>query len=218
MSGIPGSVSPKKTWGKVFEEFTRVDDNSNKKLIVGTGLGLPICRRIIVQQQGEIKVESELGKGSTFSVTIPYALVKQPKKKESAEGESIDATRLAGKRILIVDDNRINVLLSSTILTKWNVSFDTASDGVEAFEKIRQNHFDVILTDIYMPNMDGMELTRQIRALRDPVKSKIPIIAITANIIPEDLIRYKEEGMSDFLIKPFASQDLFSKLIAELKA
>jgi signal transduction histidine kinase/CheY-like chemotaxis protein len=206
----------KENLGKVFEEFTRVDDNSNKKLIVGTGLGLPICRRIILQQQGEINVESELGAGSTFSVKIPYAKVKQPKRKEITADEPIDILKLSGKKILIVDDNRINILLSSTILAKWQVGFDTACDGMEAFDKFRQNHFDLVLTDIYMPNMDGMELTRQIRALNDPLKSKVPIIAITANIIPEDLIKYKEEGMSDFLIKPYASQDLYAKLIAEL--
>lgn len=185
--------------GRVFGRFTQADASVSRKY-GGTGLGLAISRRIIEALGGEIEVESEPGKGSTFwfEVVMPAAsdfVVEEPEAGLEAEmGQSL--------RLLVVDDNPVNRELVCALLEPFDIDIETANDGVEAVEAAARAPYDLILMDVQMPNMDGLTATRRIRAAQAPGAARVPIIALTANILPEQIARCLEAGMDDHLGKP----------------
>lgn len=200
----------------IFDEFAQVNSTTTQSKHKGTGLGLAICKKIIEFQDGKIKVTSEVGKGSIFSFSIPYELCDE-KALERKDPTVVDASSLVGKRILIADDNKMNILLAKTVITKYKMITDTADDGQEAFELFEKNQYDLILTDIQMPRMNGVELAKAIRTFPDKVKQNTPILGVTANVLAEDRQLYLSAGMNDLVLKPFSENELIEKISVQVK-
>lgn len=196
----------------IFDEFAQVYYSSAKIKQKGTGLGLAICKKIVEFQGGRIGVTSELGKGSIFGFEIPYEVSTAENNKEIAKADVVNAEGLEGKRILLADDNKMNILLAQTVLKKYKMVSDVAYDGVQALALFEQNHYDLILTDIQMPEMGGVELTRLIRAYKIQEKSSIPILGVTANVLQEDRDKYIDSGINDLVLKPFSEKELVDKI------
>lgn len=201
----------------IFDEFAQVYYSSTKIKQKGTGLGLAICKRIVEFQGGQIGVSSELGKGSIFSFEIPYDICAISESLTNKNVSIINADNLAGKRILLADDNKMNILLAQTVVEKYKMITDIAYDGKEALELFKKNNYDIILTDIQMPEMGGIELTRIIRNFSDQSKSTIAILGVTANVLEEDRNKYIESGIDDLVLKPFSEKDLIDKIAQYLK-
>ncbi len=201
---------PKSKLKTIFESFSQADASVTRKY-GGTGLGLTIVRQLVQLQHGSIKVSSQENEGSTFTVIIPY---KIGAKDQQTNKEKITVSKihpLKNASILLVEDNDINRLYAGSILKMWGCPFDTAENGEVAIEKIKNFHFDLILMDIQMPVMDGFEATKVIRSWKNE-KSKIPIIALTANATQKAVDICISIGMNDCLTKPFTQDDLLKIL------
>ncbi len=201
---------------RLFNVFEQAD-NSSTRQYGGTGLGLVITRRLAELMGGEAGVESTPGHGSTFWFTT--RLQKKAQADEAAATAATDAEasirrRYPGCRILLVDDEAINLEVARTLLEASGLVVDTAEDGFEALARAREADYAVILMDMQMPKLDGLEATRRIRAL--PGCLNTPILAMTANAFVEDKARCLMAGMDDFLIKPFDPDRLFSTVLKSL--
>jgi PAS domain S-box-containing protein len=189
----------------IFESFAQ----AGKKISSGyggAGLGLTISKGLIELQGGSISVESNLGAGSVFTFSISFDVAQ---KEQVAAIQNDFINLLAGKRILVVEDNAINQRLIDFVLKKMEINADLASNGKEAIELCEKKSYDLIIMDLQMPVMDGYETTIY---LRQTMKLTIPIIAMTATVLKEDQERCAEVGMNDFMIKPFDFNDLYSRL------
>lgn len=200
----------------IFEEFAQVDYSLTKNSHKGTGLGLAICKKIVELQHGHISVSSKIGEGSNFTFEIPYEFCEN---RNTSKKELIitDIDLLAGKRALLVDDNKMNVMLAQTVLRRYHMFVDTASNGAEAYDLFESNKYDLLLTDVQMPVMSGLELTRKVRSSNDNEKAQTPILGITANVIEEDRLRYLAAGMNDLVLKPYSEKELINKMICFVK-
>ena len=203
----------------IFEEFSQVASAQKTANYGGTGLGLAICKKIIDLQGGSIKVTSKVGRGSVFSFKLPMDIAEKAvcAKEEETVTEYDPKHLVAGKHILVAEDNKLNVLLVSTILKKWKITFDVAYNGREALQLFEDNYYDIILTDIEMPEMGGIELTQIIRANGNSGKGELPILALTANVLKEDRDKYLSVGMSGVVLKPFSEQNLIDNVAAALQ-
>ncbi|RFZ92001.1 response regulator [Mucilaginibacter conchicola] len=204
----------------IFEEFSQVTSAQKTANYGGTGLGLAICKKIIELQGGSIKVTSKPGTGSIFSFKLPMDIAAKEEciKEESSPIIKLDPREVVeGKHVLIAEDNKFNVLLVSTILKKWGVTFDVAGNGREALQLFEDNRYHALLTDIEMPEMGGIELTQLIRANINPRKAAIPILALTANVLKEDRDRYLSVGMTGVVLKPFTEQNLIDNVAGALE-
>lgn len=212
---------PQEKFEEIFESFKQADTSVTRRF-GGTGLGLTICKQLSEMQGGTISVESEVGKGSTFRFVIPYekgteADLMVTENSQSGSNDE-DIKRLQGMRVLLVEDNDINRIYARNIISKRGCVVDIAENGLIALEKIRKKNYDVVLMDVQMPVMDGLEATKTIRTQFAPPKSEVPIIALTANAIKGDNERCLEAGMNDYLSKPFEPNDLYQVLFKLLKA
>ncbi|MEQ8304738.1 MAG: ATP-binding protein [Cyclobacteriaceae bacterium] len=207
--GIPSSKLK-----KIFESFSQADASVTRKY-GGTGLGLTIVKQLVELQDGSISVNSEEGKGTTFNVIIPYAVGSQEDIGESTSfthKKNTELTSIKDLNVLLVEDNDINRLYATSILKMWECNTEIAENGFVAVEKSKSGKFDVVLMDIQMPVMDGYEATKAIRQSEN-AKSKIPIIALTANANASDIQKCLASGMNDCIAKPFSPETLFSTLI-----
>lgn len=189
----------------IFEKFKQEDESVTRKF-GGTGLGMSITKDLISLMEGEITVESKKGEGTSVSFRIPF-LKGSKNDLPIKEVEKASTEVLLNKRVLITDDNEMNRLVATTILKNYGTINDEAQNGAEAIEKIKLNTYDIVLMDLQMPVMDGIEATKTIR---EKYNIKIPIIALTAFAAKGDRERFLEAGMNDYLSKPFNENDLLN--------
>jgi CheY-like chemotaxis protein len=196
----------KEKLGLIFESFTQAKSDITRKF-GGSGLGLAITKKLIELQGGEITVESTPRKGSKFTFILPYAKKKRTIQYHIPLPEE-QAGEIAGKKILIVEDNEINRLVARKFLEGWGLIVDEAENGKIAVELVRKNPYDLIIMDLQMPVMDGYQATRIIKTMNQGRYARIPIVALTASILVDVKSRVKEAGLDDYLIKPFNAPDL----------
>ena len=202
---------------KLFEPFSR-EASSRVNKIEGTGLGMAIARNIARIMNGDIVVESVLGKGTTFVVTLSFKLADgtdSDAKKKEAQSQIDHETMLVGRRVLLVEDNALNREIAEEVIAQTGVLVESAADGKEAlemFEKSPAQYYDMIFMDIQMPVMNGYDATRAIRALAHEDAASIPIIAMTANAFAEDIRMSREAGMNEHLTKPLDMEQLMQCL------
>lgn len=196
----------------IFDQFKNTDPSISKRF-GGTGLGLTISKRLIELLNGKLIVKSKLGSGSVFSFTIPF---KKSGNIEnlSFEYEKVNEDIFNRIKILLVDDDRVNRLLGKTILNNFHCKIDIAVNGKDAIRKLSKNKYDVVLLDIHMPEVSGLDVARFIR--KDLKNDFIKIIAVTAAIIKKDILLYQEAGIDDYLMKPFKEKNLFDKILKNI--
>lgn len=205
VSGIPQNKQ-----AQIFNTFTQADANTTRKY-GGTGLGLSICKRILENLNSKLQLESTIGKGSTFYFTINFEVSRNTAIGKSAKTTSFENS-IKGKRILIVEDNMMYVMVFRQFLEKWGVKTEVALNGLEGFKAVANSYFDAVLMDIHMPEMDGIEAAIQIRRMTDERKRNVPIIALTAENEMQLRQRVYEVGMNDYIFKPFNPEDLKERL------
>ena len=200
---------------KIFEAFTR-EQNTTKSKIAGTGLGMSIVKKYVELLGGTIEVESELGKGSTFTVTLKHRIADESYYvKKHAESSETGSEVLEGRNILLAEDNDLNAEIAEAILERAGLKTERVEDGIQCVNKITKmpaGTYDMILMDIQMPKMDGYKATQAIRNLPDRDKACIPIIAMTANAFVEDKRDAIAAGMNGHIAKPIQVDKLLSML------
>ncbi|HDR52396.1 MAG TPA: PAS domain-containing sensor histidine kinase [Mariniphaga anaerophila] len=199
----------------IFDEFAQ-SNLGNEKKRKGAGLGLTIVRKLVDLLGGRLHVDSEPGKGSEFTVVIPFEKPRegQAVPKEKTFGSGFD--RLNGKRILYADDDENNILLAESILKEWNVEFELATDGTEAMQLINNILFDAVLLDIHMPGLSGVEVVQMVKSNRNNVNYNTKMLAVTANVMKRDIRDYLNSGFDDYMLKPFKEEELYSKICSLL--
>jgi len=203
----------------IFEEFTR-EKNTTMSKIEGTGLGMPIVKRLVEMLGGTIDVQSQVGVGTTVTVTLTHRLAQPTQLSDHAEVKCTP-TQFKGKRLLLAEDNDLNAEIATAILEEEGFIIDHAEDGqicCDMLQKAPDNYYDAILMDIQMPNMNGYEATKTIRSMNNPAKAHIPIIAMTANAFEEDKREAIRVGMNEHLAKPINVTELMKILSKILSA
>lgn len=199
----------------IFENFTR-QRTSSESGVIGTGLGMPIVKKLVDLMHGTISIESEEGKGTTVVVNLPHRYIIEEQEVKEVDDKEIDLT---GKHILLVEDNDLNAEIAQTLLEDKGIKVTWAKDGLEAVMMVKENAmdcFDCILMDIQMPRMNGFEACKVIRSLPDD-RNKLPIIALTANAFEEDRKDCLDAGMSEHVSKPIEIQSLLQTIESVLK-
>ena len=196
----------------IFDPFEQETQSSGNDY-GGTGLGLAITKRLVELHDSTISVASEPGVGTEFAFAISFNIAdieaaKNDQSAIAASSNSEQAADLQGMRILLVDDNKMNLLIASRFLKKWQADPDEATSGQQAVEMVRQANYDLIIMDLQMPGMDGFEAARIIKS----TNPQIPIFALTADAMPETHSKAFAAGMCDYLTKPFVPQTLFEKV------
>jgi signal transduction histidine kinase/ActR/RegA family two-component response regulator/HPt (histidine-containing phosphotransfer) domain-containing protein len=195
----------------IFEGFTQAYTDTARRY-GGTGLGLSISRALVAQLGGELLLSSEPGKGSTFAFVL--TLPKAPAPSAAATLDAYDTGVLRGRRLLVVEDNEINRTVARLLLEGWGVEVEEAEDGLAGVERVRQDApYDLVLMDIQLPGLNGMDATAAIRALPDQVRATRPIVALTANAFRADCERYLAAGMDACLSKPFDEEEVYHTLV-----
>ncbi len=204
----------------IFEAYTR-EKNMKVQGIQGTGLGMSIVKNLVTMMNGSIEVNSAPGQGSEFIVRLPLEPCTAQEKEEnliSAEtfaAENISELNFEGKTILLADDTEVNRFITKSLLARFGFTIIEACNGIEVMEilgKANLGNIDLILMDVLMPKMDGLEAAKRIRASDNPRLANIPILAITANVFGEDIKAIYEAGMNGHVTKPFVTEDLLLKI------
>lgn len=196
---------------KIFENFQQASSGTSR-LYGGTGLGLAIVKQLVESQGGSISVKSEIDKGSTFSFSLSFL---KSKDQAHVEPELLELDReIKNIKILVVEDIALNQLLMKTLLDDFGFERDIAANGKIAIEKMGKKEYDVVLMDLQMPEMNGFEATEYIR---NKINSKVPIIALTADVTTVDLAKCKAVGMNDYIAKPIDERLLYSKIMGLIK-
>lgn len=199
----------------IFESFSR-QRTSSESGVIGTGLGMPIVKKLVDLMHGTISIESEEGKGTTVVVNLPHRYIIEEQEVKEVDDKEIDLT---GKHILLVEDNDLNAEIAQTLLEDKGIKVTWAKDGLEAVMMVKENAmdcFDCILMDIQMPRMNGFEACKVIRSLPDD-RNKLPIIALTANAFEENRKDCLDAGMSEHVSKPIKIQSLLQTIESVLK-
>jgi len=201
---------------KIFELFTQASADTTRKY-GGTGLGLAIVKRLVELHRSEINIEPRLNGGTEFNFVVSFD-IPNIKMEDNKEEKGQMKKSLQEVRILVAEDNMVNQILLQKFLTKWDVGeLVLCSDGQEAIEAIKNHNFDLVLLDIQMPVFDGFEVARFIRDHSDPIKSKVPILVLTAASIHEVTDKIQEISINDFVPKPFTPESLYDKILGQLK-
>jgi CheY-like chemotaxis protein/anti-sigma regulatory factor (Ser/Thr protein kinase) len=203
---------------RLFQSFHQAESSTTRKF-GGTGLGLSISRSIVEMMGGRIWIESEVGKGSTFTFTFLAELPREKTQIAQAEDKASEIVSFEGRRILLADDIEINREIVISLLEPASLIIDCAATGKEALEMFASgpDKYDLIFMDMQMPEMDGLEATRKIRALDVPRAKTVPIIAMTANVFKEDVEKSLDAGMNGHIGKPINYNDLVNILRTYLK-
>ncbi len=191
----------------IFQRFQQAD-HSIARTHGGTGLGLAITKKLLALMGSEIYIESEVGKGTTFTFSIDFTLSQT---KSLLKPEHQELSKFDGSKILLVEDNDLNILIAKKIIEKWGIIVDVAKNGHEALIKIKENDYDIVLMDLRMPIMDGYETTREIRKMGG-VYEALPVIALSASVFSLVEKSMDDSGLTDFISKPFIPEQLHQKL------
>lgn len=201
---------------RIFESFTQAGTDVARKY-GGTGLGLTISQQLVQLMNGSIEVSSKLGEGTTFTFILPFGIAENQveKSKEEFNYSDKDVDILNRMKVLLVEDNEFNVMLAIDTLKSVaeHIQISEAHNGMEAFEAVKNNDFDMVLMDIQMPVLNGVEATKKIRKELPAPKNDTKIIAMTANVMREDIVNYMANGMNDHIPKPFQKNTLIKKLL-----
>lgn len=202
---------------KIFESFTQADAEITARY-GGTGLGLAIVKQLIEMQHGSISVSSVYGSGSTFTVRLPFGVVKE-KPSHEIDNENLWRTLepFENVRVLLAEDNPINQVVGVKTLESWNLNVTLVTNGVQVLTKLEEEEFDIILMDIQMPEMNGIDATRAIRSSNSKKKKNIPVLAMTASVHVDSLDVVYKAGINDHISKPFRPHELHAKINALLK-
>jgi len=206
---------PAEKLAHIFDDFTQAYADTSRHF-GGTGLGLSISRALVEQMGGTLTVESQVGQGSTFAfrLTLPRATPALA----PIEVATPSYRALSGQRVLLVEDNEINRLVARLLLEEWDMHIEEAEDGPSGVALATAQDFDIILMDIQMPGMSGLTATAAIRALANPRRAGVPIVALTANAFAADAQQYLAGGMNACVAKPFEEDTLYSTLTELLLA
>ncbi|MCI1186925.1 ATP-binding protein [Hymenobacter sp. DH14] len=209
--GIPAAQQ-----ARIFESFTQAQAGTARQF-GGTGLGLSISRALVAQLGGTLTLASEEGRGSTFAftVTLPRAAAPAP---AAAAPAAYDTGRLAGVRVLVIEDNDVNRTLVEMMAEPWGVQLDQAATGPAGLARLAAHRYDVVLMDVQMPGLSGVDVTQRLRQMGDPARAATPVIAFTANVFREDIEGYLAAGMNAYLPKPIGQEALYRKLVEVLDA
>jgi len=204
---------PENKLGSIFDSFEQAENN--KRRYEGTGLGLTIVKQLVELQGGNIHVKSRVNEGSEFIVEMTFRLAKS---RTLTIPEPVQAcTKLydfSSIRVLIVEDNHVNQLLVKNMLKNFGFTkYDSAENGRTALAKLREETYDIILMDIQMPEMDGYEITHEIRTRLQKSIRNLPIIALTADASEKEKTKARESGMNDYVVKPYTAEELYASLI-----
>ncbi|GBL36089.1 signal transduction histidine-protein kinase BarA [Filimonas sp.] len=203
----------------IFDSFTQAGSDVARKF-GGTGLGLTISKQLVELMDGNIEVKSKVNEGTTFTFILPFQIAdgKLAAVKENFVFSDHDIDILNKTKLLLVDDNEFNTILAVDTLHTVAPSMDIeeASSGSEAIDKVKNGDFDLVLMDIQMPGMNGVEATKKIRKELDDTKKKIKIIAMTANVMKDDIAHYLANGMNDHIPKPFEKEELIKKILLHI--
>lgn len=208
LSIIDTGIGMDKSYFKnLFKKFTQ-EDTSTARKYGGTGLGMAITYELIQLMEGTIEIDSEKGRGTRINISIP--LLIGDKSKTDIINDDEDYQKLENIRILLVEDNEMNRLVATNTLSYYNVIIEEAENGLEAIEKVKNNSYDIILMDLQMPVMDGIEATK---VIRNEQKNNTPIIALTANAFRKEIDLCLSIGMNDYVTKPFEEKTLLKTLL-----
>jgi signal transduction histidine kinase/CheY-like chemotaxis protein len=197
----------------IFEPFTQESITTTRQY-GGTGLGLAIVKRLLELQGLQMTVESKLGEGSefSFSMEFPVSTETKPVPEEKAPVVVGSAEGINNLRVLIAEDNLVNVMLMKKLFLKWGITPTIAENGERAIEMVQYGNFDIVLMDLQMPVMNGFDAATEIRKMRDPKKANVPIIALTASALFDIKERVFNSGMNDYVSKPFKPDELKEKM------
>ena len=202
---------PESSIDKLFTRFEQIEDKTWQKY-GGTGLGLSIVKRLVELKGGTLKVESTVGVGTSFIFTNTFKEVLEPENVNSLKQQISALPKFDDVFILLAEDNATNQYIATKMLREWNVKVDIAANGIEAFEKLTKNMYDLLLMDTHMPLMDGNEATRKIRKELTGDKKDIPIVAFSASVLEREKNEAWDAGADDFIEKPFEPMLLNSKI------